>query len=280
MLVLATGARHAYFGHDDWERVAPGLKNIDDATGIRRRILMAFEQAERRDAEERQRLLTFVVIGGGPTGVEMAGAIAELAHVALRHDFRTINPREARIVLVEAGPRLLPAFPATLSEAARRALERLHVEVRLGLPVTHCDGAAFHQRAAARGRHIVWAAGVAASSAAQWLGVEQDRVGRVMVGPDLPARPSRDLCHRRHRPGARATASRCPAWRRSPSSRAPMWRACCARGWPAAGAAAVPLPQLGHPGDDRPARRRGRFRLARLHGTLPGCCGVWSMSRS
>ncbi len=142
VLVLATGARHAYFGHDDWESVAPGLKKIDDATGIRRRILSAFEQAEQgTDPQARRRLLTFVVIGGGPTGVEMAGAIAELAHVALRRDFRTINPREARIVLVEAGPRVLPAFPAVLSEAARRSLERLHVEVRLGRPVSHCDEA-------------------------------------------------------------------------------------------------------------------------------------------
>ena len=187
VLVLAMGSRHAYFGHDDWESVAPGLKTIDDATGIRRRILSAFEQAEQgTDPEARRRLLTFVVIGGGPTGVEMAGAIAELAHVALRRDFRTINPREARIVLVEAGPRLLPAFPAMLSEAARRSLEALHVEVRLGLPVSHCDAAGVTvgaERLAAA--TIVWAAGVASSPAAQWLGVDQDRVGRVMVGPDL-----------------------------------------------------------------------------------------------
>jgi NADH dehydrogenase len=187
VLVLAMGSRHAYFGHDDWESVAPGLKNIDDATGIRRRILMAFEKAEQSaDPEARRRLLTFVVIGGGPTGVEMAGAIAELAHVALRRDFRTINPREARIVLVEAGPRLLASFPAALSDAAHRSLERLHVEVRLGRPVSHCDEAGViisdEQLEAAT---IVWAAGVASSPAAQWLGVDKDRVGRVMVGPDL-----------------------------------------------------------------------------------------------
>jgi NADH dehydrogenase len=187
VLVLAMGSRHAYFGHDDWESVAPGLKNIDDATGIRRRILMAFEKAEQSaDPEARRRLLTFVVIGGGPTGVEMAGAIAELAHVALRRDFRTINPREARIVLVEAGPRLLASFPAVLSEAAHRSLERLHVEVRLGRPVSHCDEAGViisDERLEAA--TIVWAAGVASSPAAQWLGVDKDRVGRVMVGPDL-----------------------------------------------------------------------------------------------
>ena len=186
-LVLATGARHSYFGHDEWERVAPGLKKIDDATAIRRRILTAFEHAESAETPEaRRRFLTFVVIGGGPTGVEMAGSIAELAHVALRHDFRTIDPREARILLVEASPRVLAAFPPVLSTAARGALERLHVEVRLGTPVSNCDEAGVtigeeHVPAAT----IVWAAGVAASAAADWMGVEKDRVGRVLVGPDL-----------------------------------------------------------------------------------------------
>lgn len=186
-LIVATGARHAYFGHDDWENAAPGLKNIEDATSIRRRILSAFEHAEQAtDPQARRRFLTFVVIGGGPTGVEMAGAIAELAHVALRHDFRVINPRDARIVLVEAGPRVLPSFPAMLSEAAQRSLERLHVEVRLGRPVTGCDatGVTIGEEPL-KAATIVWAAGVAASPAAQWLGVEQDRVGRVVVGPDL-----------------------------------------------------------------------------------------------
>ncbi|MGD9879692.1 MAG: NAD(P)/FAD-dependent oxidoreductase [Reyranella sp.] len=186
-LILATGARHAYFGRDDWEAVAPGLKTIDDATGIRRRILTAFEQAEAAEQPDtRRRYLTFVVIGGGPTGVEMAGAIAELAHAALRHDFRSIDPREALIVLVEAGPRLLTSFPEALSTAARDSLERLHVEVRLGAPVSACDADGVtigEQRLDAA--TIVWAAGVAASPAARWLGVEADRVGRVKVGPDL-----------------------------------------------------------------------------------------------
>jgi NADH dehydrogenase len=186
-LVLATGARHAYFGHDEWEAVAPGLKKIDDALAIRRRILTAFESAEAaQDDEARRRLLTFVVIGGGPTGVEMAGAIAELARVALRHDFRNIDPREARIVLVEAGPRVLPAFPDSLSDAARRSLEKLGVEVRLGTPVTQCDADGVtvgDDRLPAA--TLIWAAGVAASSAARWLGAEKDRVGRVLVGPDL-----------------------------------------------------------------------------------------------
>jgi NADH dehydrogenase len=186
-LVLATGARHAYFGHDDWESVAPGLKKIDDATTIRRRILSAFENAEAAEANDaRRRLLTFVVIGGGPTGVEMAGAIAELARVALRHDFRNIDPREARIVLVEAGPRVLAAFPPVLSEAAAKSLARLGVEVRLGTPVTQCDaGGVTIGEDRLEAATIVWGAGVAASPAAGWLGTEKDRAGRVIVGPDL-----------------------------------------------------------------------------------------------
>ncbi len=139
-LVVATGARHAYFGHDDWATFAPGLKKIDDATDIRRRILLAFERAEATDDDaERKALLTFVVIGGGATGVEMAGAIAEVAHWALADEFRVIDPTQARIILVEAGPRLLPAFPENLSEHARRSLEKLGVEVHLGRAVERCD---------------------------------------------------------------------------------------------------------------------------------------------
>ena len=186
-LVLATGARHSYFGRDEWEGVAPGLKKIDDATGIRRRILTAFETAEAmQSAENRRRFLTFVVIGGGPTGVEMAGAIAELARVALRHDFRNIDPSEARIVVVEAGPRLLAPFSPKLSEAARRSLEKLGVEVRLGTPVSQCDtDGVMIGTERLESATIIWGAGVAASSAAHWLGAEKDRVGRVIVGPDL-----------------------------------------------------------------------------------------------
>ena len=139
-LVIGTGARHAYFGHDDWAPFAPGLKTLDDTTALRRRILLAFERAEIEDnAEERPRLLTFVVIGGGPTGVEMAGAIAELAKRALASDFRSIDPRAARIILVEAAPRVLTPFDETLSDAARRSLEQLGVEVRLGAAVTDCS---------------------------------------------------------------------------------------------------------------------------------------------
>jgi NADH:ubiquinone reductase (H+-translocating) len=186
-LIVATGTRDAYFGHDEWEAVAPGLKTIDDATRVRRKILIAFERAENEeDAEERSALMTFVVIGGGPTGVEMAGAIAELAKVALASDFHFIDPTMSRIILVEAGSRLLPAFPAQLSEVAKRTLLRLGVEVRLNSPVTDCntDGVMIGDEHI-KCRTIIWGAGVAASPAAEWLGAEHDRQGRAMVGCDL-----------------------------------------------------------------------------------------------
>jgi len=186
-LILATGARHAYFGRDDWEPFAPGLKKIEDATMIRRRLLLAFEQAETaRDPEERRRLLSFVIIGGGPTGVEMAGAIAELARHALAEDFRSIDPRDARVVLVEAGARLLPVMPETLSAKARRSLEKLGVEVRLGQAVTDCgaEGVRLGEQLLPA-RTVIWAAGVAASPAAKWVGAERDRAGRAKVAPDL-----------------------------------------------------------------------------------------------
>jgi len=186
-LVLATGARHSYFGREEWETVAPGLKKIDDATTIRRRILGAFESAEATESSVlRRQLLTFIVIGGGPTGVEMAGAIAELARVALRRDFRNIDPRDARIILVESGQRLLAAFPESLSAAARRSLEKLGVEVRLGTRVSKCDvdGVTVGNEKLET-TTIIWAAGVAASAAAHWLGAEKDRLGRVVVGPSL-----------------------------------------------------------------------------------------------
>ncbi len=148
-LVLATGAGHAYFGHDDWAPFAPGLKRIEDAIEIRRRILLAFERAENEtDADERRRLMNLIVVGGGPTGVELAGAIAELARRALARDFRNIDPRAARIILVEAGPRLLPSFPDTLAKDATRRLERLGVEVHLGKPVTAIDAAGVNVGAA------------------------------------------------------------------------------------------------------------------------------------
>ena len=186
-LILATGARHAYFGNDAWEPFAPGLKQIEDATDIRRRILMAFERAEAEpDPAERDRLLTFVIVGAGPTGVELAGAIAELSRRALARDFRNIDPRQTRILLVEAGERVLSSFPESLSDFAKRSLEELGVEVMLGQPITDCDaeGVAIDGRRIGA-RTVLWAAGVAASPAGEWLGVETDRAGRVVVTPEL-----------------------------------------------------------------------------------------------
>ncbi len=192
-LIVATGAQHAYFGHDDWAANAPGLKTIDDATYLRRRILLAFELAETEpDADARRRLLNFVVVGGGPTGVEMAGAIAELAKRALDMDFRTIDPRSAGIVLVEGGDRLVRSFDESLSRSARRSLEQLGVEVRLGARVTGCDAAGISTGPERiESITIIWAAGVRASPAARWLGAETDRAGRVKVGPylSLPQHP-------------------------------------------------------------------------------------------
>jgi NADH dehydrogenase len=192
-LVVATGAEHAYFGHD-WSSYAPGLKTIDDATYLRRRILLAFERAETEpDADERRRLLNFVVVGGGPTGVEIAGAIAELAKRALAADFRSIDSRCARVILIEAGPRLLAPFHPSLSEAARRSLEQLGVEVRLGASVTDCDCSGVSLGGERlQTRTIVWAAGVKASPAAEWLNAEHDHAGRVKVQADLsiPGHPN------------------------------------------------------------------------------------------
>ncbi len=194
-LIVATGARHAYFGHDEWERFAPGLKTLEDATEQRKRILLAFERAELEDdAAERARLTTFVVIGGGATGVETAGAIAELAKKALARDYRRIDPKSARIILVEAAPRLLTAFPEDLSEHARRALEKLGVEVRLGHAVTDVD-----DRGVALGgeriesRTVIWAAGVQSSPAARWLDIPADRAGRAIIGADLRAPGHEDI---------------------------------------------------------------------------------------
>jgi NADH dehydrogenase len=188
-LVLATGARHAYFGHDEWEPFAPGLKTLEDATTIRRRILLGFEQAEREtNPDKRRALMTLVIIGGGPTGVELAGTIAELARDTLKGEFRNIDTREARVVLVEAGERLLPGFKPELSAYAKEALRRLGVTVELGRPVSQCnaDGVVFGG-AHLPAKTIIWAAGVAASPAAEWLGVAADRVGRIIVEPDLTA---------------------------------------------------------------------------------------------
>jgi NADH:ubiquinone reductase (H+-translocating) len=186
-LVLATGATHSYFGHDEWAEVAPGLKRIEDATRIRRRILIAFERAELvSDESERRRLLTFVIVGAGATGVEMAGAIAEVARQTLAMDFRRIDPKASRIILIEAGPRVMPAFPENLSNYVVRTLARKGVEVLTGTRVIGCDAKGVtleHGRIEAA--TIIWAAGVVASPAARWLNAEHDRPGRILVGPDL-----------------------------------------------------------------------------------------------
>jgi len=188
-LVLATGATHGYFGRDEWALHAPGLKTLDDATAMRRRLLLAFERAEMAsNPEECARLLTVVIVGGGPTGVELAGAVAELARRALARDFRAIDPRGTRVILIEAGSRLLANFPEALSDYTAGALGRLGVEVRLGRAVTHvdADGVRLGDESIRAGT-VVWAAGVAASPPARWLGVEPDRAGRVPVMPDLRA---------------------------------------------------------------------------------------------
>ena len=201
-LIVATGARHAYFGHDEWERFAPGLKSLDDARDMRQRFLIAFENAEKEtDALVQRALLTFVVVGAGPTGVELAGSMPDIARRALRRDFRNIDTANTRVILVEAGPRILSTFPEDLSRNAQQALEGLGVEVRLGTPVTNIDGEAVWigtERIPAR--TVFWAAGNVASPLGRMLGGETDRAGRVRVAKDLsvPAHPEifvvGDLC--------------------------------------------------------------------------------------
>lgn len=186
-LILATGAHDSYFGHNEWSQFAPGLKSLAQATTIRRQILLAFEMAEKeQDPEKRRALLTFVMVGAGPTGVEMAGAIGGLAHKTLVSDFRHINPKDARIVLVEALPRILPAFDERLANKARKALNRLGVEVRTSSPVETIDSEGVvvaGERILAR--TVIWTAGVAASPAGRWVGAETDRSGRAKVESDL-----------------------------------------------------------------------------------------------
>lgn len=186
-LILSTGASHSYFGHPEWEAYAPGLKSIDDALEIRRRILVAFEKAEREsDPARRQALLTFVVVGAGPTGVELAGAIGEIACKVMARDFRNINPQEARIILIEAGPRILPAFPEELSTRAEESLGKLCIEVRKNSSVTSVQpGVVVIGNERISAATVLWAAGVTASPLARTLGVPLDRAGRVLVEPDL-----------------------------------------------------------------------------------------------
>ncbi|OFW10866.1 MAG: pyridine nucleotide-disulfide oxidoreductase [Acidobacteria bacterium RIFCSPLOWO2_02_FULL_67_36] len=194
-LIIASGATHAYFGRDEWRRFAPGLKTLEDALEIRRRVLLAFERAEREtDPRRRQALLTFVVIGGGPTGVELAGALAEISRQSLARDFRHFDPGSARIVLVEAGAALLAAFPPALAEAARRQLMSLGVDVRTGAAVTGIsEGRVEIGGESIEAATILWAAGVAASPLGRTLGAPTDRVGRVLIDPDLSVPGHREL---------------------------------------------------------------------------------------
>lgn len=194
-LVLATGARHSYFGKDEWEPFAPGLKKIDDATEVRRKILLAFETAEvSEDSDERARLMTFVIVGGGPTGVELAGAIAELARQGMADEFQVIDPANSRIILVQSGARVLPSMPERLSIKAQAALEALGVEVRVNNRVEEIDN---HGVVVAGERipsgTVIWAAGVTASPAGRWVGAERDRAGRIIVGPDLCVAGHKDV---------------------------------------------------------------------------------------
>jgi NADH dehydrogenase len=186
-LIIAAGATHAYFGHDDWQNYAPGLKSLEDALVIRRRVLLAFERAEREtDPARRQTLLTFVVVGGGPTGVELAGALAEIARQSLTRDFRHFDPGSARIVLLEAGPSVLATFPEPLRESARHDLERLGVDVRTNTPVTRVGPACVETATfSIAAETILWAAGVAAASLGTTLGVPVDRAGRVLIDANL-----------------------------------------------------------------------------------------------
>jgi NADH dehydrogenase len=186
-LILAAGASHAYFGHDEWEPHAPGLKSLEEATDIRRRLLVSFEEAEREtDPERRKALMTFVVVGGGPTGVEMAGAIAEIARYSLAKDFRHIDTRDARVILLEAVDRLLLAFPTQLSRYALWDLQRLGVDVRFNTPVTDIkDGVVTAGGTEIKAATVIWAAGVKSSPLGATLGAETDRAGRVIVQPDL-----------------------------------------------------------------------------------------------
>ena len=187
VLVLATGSRYSYFGHDDWAQYATGLKTIENARLIRSRLLSAFERAEKsRDPDEQRRLMTTVVIGGGPTGVEMAGAIAELGRWTLEGEFRNIDPKSARVLLVEGGERILPQFPQELADYAQRELQRLGVEllVRHGVTQIDAQGVTIGSEHIGAGT-IVWGAGVSATPVAQWLGMEGDSTGRIAVGPDM-----------------------------------------------------------------------------------------------
>ena len=270
-LVLATGARHAYFGHDEWEPFAPGLKTLEDATTLRRRILVAFERAEREtDSLRRAALLTFVIVGAGPTGVELAGTIAELARDTLPPDFRNIDTQDARVVLIEAGPRVLAGFPDDLSAYAQRSLESLGVEVVLGQPVTECsvDGVVYGG-SKLPAKTLIWAAGVRASSAAEWLGAAS-RPRLPPAGRTRPHRagPSRHLRDRRYRhdqrPRRQAGARHCAGGQAAGGLRRQRHQGAAAR----RNDGPVPLPARRQSRADRQAQGGDRFRalqIARHH---------------
>jgi NADH dehydrogenase len=194
-LIVATGARHSYFGRDEWAAFAPGIKTLDDATAVRRKVLLALERAETEtDPARRQALLTFVVVGGGPTGVEMAGAIAELARRSVSQDFRSITPHCSRIYLIEAAPRVLGSFSEPLSAKARQAIEQLGVTVLVGSPVEAVTGDHVIVGSECIPAHtVIWAAGVRASPAAAWLNADADPAGRVLVEPDLSVAGENDI---------------------------------------------------------------------------------------
>ena len=266
-LVLATGARHSYFGKDAWEAFAPGLKKVEDATAVRSRILAAFEKAEAcDDEEERRRLLTFVLVGAGPTGVELAGAIAELAKQGLREEFRTIDPSAARVILVQSGPLILPAFPNTLSLAAMRSLTDLGVEVLTQARVVgiDADGVQIGDKRI-EARTVLWTAGVMASPAGKWIEAERDKAGRIIVGPDLSVPGTADIFaigDTAAQGGRRQAASR-PRRGRQATRR--LHRQADPRAHrKTAPAGAVPLSQLRLHGDNRAesGRRRPAIRQA------------------
>ena len=269
-LVIATGSTHSYFGHDEWSRFAPGLKRIEDGTRIRRSILIAFERAEvMTDEDQRRRLLTFVIVGGGATGVEMAGAIADVARQTLAADFRRIDPRSARIILIEAGPRLLPTFPPGLSDYALKTLTRVGVEVRTETLVTKCDADGVDLK---DGRidagTVIWAAGVTASPAMRWLNAEGDRAGRVKVNSDLslPGTP-RDFRRRRYGCGDRQEWSSrpgiAPAAKQMGTYVGKLISARIAgREWNKP----FQVHASWRPRDDRPSRRGGKIRTAGVEG--------------
>lgn len=280
-LIVAPGARHSYFAHPEWEEVAPGLKTMEDALAIRRRVLLAFERAEREsDPERRRALLTFILVGGGPTGVELAGAIAEITCKVMAKDFRHIDPRETRTILVEAGPRILPTFSASLSAKAERSLQRLCVEVRTGVSVTGISPDAVtigkeHVSAAT----ILWTAGVQPSPLARSLGVPLDRVGRVIVDPDLGSGASRNIrggrsrgVWRPRRPAApRLGAGRCAAGPPRGAQHPPHHAGAAPR--------AVPLSRPRDHGRDRTVGGGRRHSWTAAVG-LPGLADVVLRSRS